>query len=168
MDQALAGFRQMMSGQATDSLTSTGLQGLGMSKNAANLTDAGISVVGSLGAGIGTAGVRAAQIAATDPLAQGMSTWKILTQWEKGSVALTTEDFSALGGLETSPLAKAQMMAAGVNAAGETFSTSTNFLQEIAIGTKLIGTGLTPIGYLGSGVLGAGAAAAAGAHAHGK
>ncbi|MEZ5123894.1 MAG: RHS repeat-associated core domain-containing protein [Solirubrobacterales bacterium] len=50
-DVTVSGARTMWNGEQTDTLTSQGLQELGMSRGAANLTDAGISVVGSLGAG---------------------------------------------------------------------------------------------------------------------
>ena len=50
LDTIQAGARQLWTGQHTDSLTSTGLQALGVSKPVANIVDAGISVVGTLGA----------------------------------------------------------------------------------------------------------------------
>jgi hypothetical protein len=59
LDQVQAGTRQAISGNHVDSFTSGDLQMLGMSQNAANLTDAGISIVGSLGAGAATVGIRA-------------------------------------------------------------------------------------------------------------
>jgi RHS repeat-associated protein len=49
-DTTQSGARTMWNGAPVDSFTSQGLQGLGMSRTAANLTDAGISVVGTLGA----------------------------------------------------------------------------------------------------------------------
>ena len=49
-DTAVSGFRTMWNGRPVDTLTSTGLQKAGMSNTAANLTDAGISIVGTLGA----------------------------------------------------------------------------------------------------------------------
>ncbi|OQB95194.1 MAG: tRNA3(Ser)-specific nuclease WapA precursor [Verrucomicrobia bacterium ADurb.Bin118] len=65
LDQIQAGFRQAWSGGHVDSLTSSGLQAAGMSPTAANLTDAGISIVGSFGAGFATQGIRATELAAT-------------------------------------------------------------------------------------------------------
>lgn len=50
-DVTVSGGRTMYEGEQVDTLTSQGLQAAGMSREAANLTDAGISVVGSLGAG---------------------------------------------------------------------------------------------------------------------
>ncbi|SNX67457.1 RHS repeat-associated protein [Cereibacter ovatus] len=48
-DVTVSGARTMWNGAPVDTLTSQGLQEVGMSRTAANLTDAGISVVGSLG-----------------------------------------------------------------------------------------------------------------------
>ena len=52
VDSFQTGFRQMISGQQATSLTSSGLQAAGMSPTAANLTDAGISIVGTAGTSI--------------------------------------------------------------------------------------------------------------------
>jgi hypothetical protein len=60
VDTFQSGIRQMWTGKAVDSITSTGLQAAGMSPQAANLTDAGISVVGSFGAGAATRGLTVA------------------------------------------------------------------------------------------------------------
>jgi hypothetical protein len=49
-DQIQAGLQQLFSGNQVSSLTSQGLQAAGMSPTAANLTDAGISIVGTAGA----------------------------------------------------------------------------------------------------------------------
>jgi len=116
VDQVIAGIRQSTGGSYVDSFTSSNLQMLGMSRNVANITDSGISIVGSMGAGVATAGIRAAHIAATDKLAQGFTRMQVLSQWESGSRALLWDDFSQLGGYSTSPLAKAAMMEASINA----------------------------------------------------
>lgn len=50
-DQFQTGIQKLWTGQDVDSLTSQGLQAAGVSRNWANGIDAGISVVGSLGAG---------------------------------------------------------------------------------------------------------------------
>jgi len=63
-DQAVAGFRQLWTGQATDSFTSSGLQAAGLSRTQANLVDAGISIVGTAGTSVTTASIRSAEIAA--------------------------------------------------------------------------------------------------------
>jgi len=52
VDSFQTGFRQMISGQQATSVTSSGLQAAGMSPTAANLTDAGISIVGTAGTSI--------------------------------------------------------------------------------------------------------------------
>ena len=65
IDTFQAGVRQMWTGEHVDSMTSQNLQAAGMSSRAANLTDAGINVVGSFGAGFATTGVRAVTLSAT-------------------------------------------------------------------------------------------------------
>ena len=160
LDQVQAGFRTAFTGQATDSVTSSGLQAIGVPQRAANIADAGISIVGSLGAGSATASIRAAQIAAADPLANGLSTVQIITRYETGSKALNPADWKALGELTTTPLAKAAMMEQGVDAAGQSYQLTTTLLQRLGTSVTLANTGLTPLGYFGSGVLGATAGAA--------
>ena len=49
-DTTVSGARQLVTGEHADTLTATGLQAAGMSKSTANLVDAGISVVATLGA----------------------------------------------------------------------------------------------------------------------
>ncbi|HET7559477.1 MAG TPA: RHS repeat-associated core domain-containing protein, partial [Limnochordia bacterium] len=51
VDTTVSGARQLVTGHQADTLTSTALQAAGMSKRSANLVDAGIGVVGTLGAG---------------------------------------------------------------------------------------------------------------------
>lgn len=161
IDQAMTGFRQMFTGTQATSLTSQGLQAAGMSANTANTVDAGISVVGSMGAGSLSASTRIAQIRAADPLAASMSNWQLLRAYDQGSRALTNADYIALGGASTTPLAKAQMMAQGVNAAGEPYVVATNLAQQTATSVRLAGTGLTPSAQATAGAIGAAAAGAA-------
>lgn len=59
LDQVQAGLRQVFTGCGVDSFTSQGLQSAGLSQSSANLVDAGISVVGSLGTGAATQAIRA-------------------------------------------------------------------------------------------------------------
>ena len=54
LDQTQAGIRTLVSGQTTDTLTSTALQKAGVPRPYANLIDAGISIVGTVGLGIAT------------------------------------------------------------------------------------------------------------------
>jgi len=56
-DQFQAGIRQLITGEETDSLTSTGLQKFGMSRDNSNIIDMGISLVGGGVAGT-TGGTR--------------------------------------------------------------------------------------------------------------
>lgn len=77
VDTVQSGVRQAASGREVDSFTSQGLQAAGMSRTAANLTDAGIGIVGSLGAGalakapaiVGTVAEAAPAVARTLPAA---------------------------------------------------------------------------------------------------
>ena len=62
LDQVQAGLRQLFTDCNTRSFTSKGLQAAGLSPSTANLVDAGISVVGSAGAGLGAQAVRAGGI----------------------------------------------------------------------------------------------------------
>jgi RHS repeat-associated protein len=59
MDAFLAGINQAWSGVETDTLTSQAIQGLGLSRDTANIIDAGISIAGSAGAGMARGGALA-------------------------------------------------------------------------------------------------------------
>jgi len=65
-DVTVSGARTMWNGAPVETLTSQGLQAAGMSRRAANLTDAGISVVGTLGASLA---IRAPAVAPSVSLA---------------------------------------------------------------------------------------------------
>jgi len=54
VDTMVSGWRTLWSGQDVDTFTSQGLQAAGMERRTANLVDAGIGVVGSLGSSAGT------------------------------------------------------------------------------------------------------------------
>ncbi len=167
IDQIQAGIRQAFYGGRVDSATSLGLQAAGMSPTAANLTDAGISIVGSFGAGYATASIRASQIVAADPTrTAGLTTMEVLDKWEDGSQALWRKDWVALGG-EASPqstvLQRAEMMEQGLDMAGNAYQVESGLGAGIVQGTKLAlgvygseGMGLTPLAYYWSGVFGAG------------
>ena len=92
IDTIQSGIRQAASGEQVDSFTSMGLQAAGMSNGTANLVDAGISVVGSLGAGGVSATTKVAAIAATEEAA-GMTTTQIIIGVEQGSRALPDATF---------------------------------------------------------------------------
>jgi RHS repeat-associated protein len=151
LDTIQAGWRQMLSGQRVDSLTSTGLQKLGMSQTAANLTDAGIGVVGSAGAGAFSGLTKLSELS-TLPEAQGLSNWQIINYADKGSAQLPTELWEELGGANTSTLYKGLQLAQG------NYNSSLNILG--AAGNA--GSGLTAFGDLGVGALGTGTNAAVG------
>lgn len=123
-----------------------------MSQNAANLTDAGISIVGSLGAGFATAPLRVATLQLSDTLAtEGLTASDILSYNEMGSQALNNADFMALGGNETSTLFKAPYINDWIDTSGNPLTTQ--WYQQSGI--NLIGTGNTPYANMASGGLGA-------------
>lgn len=146
LDTIQSGIRQAITGRTVDSFTSMGLQAAGMSRNGANITDAGISVVGSVGTGVFNAATKVAAIAAT-PEAAGMSTWQILRAVDSGSKALPGQVYGQLGGQATSAIEKATMMAQGTIQG----TSGINLLQA----TRLAPTGLTPLADLGAGASGA-------------
>ncbi|RPI94809.1 MAG: toxin, partial [Chloroflexi bacterium] len=156
-DVAVSGARTMWNGTQVDTFTSQGLQAAGMSRTAANLTDAGISIVGSVGAGTATAAIKVSGIATTEPLAQGLSTPQILSRVESGSRALNNADYARLGGQATSAMAKAEMIKAGVDATRESYQLTTTAVQSFSKSLQLIPTGPTPLADIGLGVLGAAA-----------
>lgn len=96
LDQAQAGFRQMLDGGHVSSLTSQGLQALGLPPLAADLADAGLSLAGG-GASL-LQGGRSLATHAADPLAEGLSLFEILKRVEIGSQALKGEEYTRLGG----------------------------------------------------------------------
>ena len=76
IDTTQLGVRTAINGEQVDSFTSLGLQELGMSRTAANLTDAGISIAGSVASGVAAAATRApaAATAVTEGGAQTVPT----------------------------------------------------------------------------------------------
>jgi hypothetical protein len=60
LDTLQSGLRQAFSGDQVDTMTSNGLQAAGMSRNAANLVDTGISIGFSLGASSASGAIRSA------------------------------------------------------------------------------------------------------------
>jgi len=68
-DTTVSGVRTMWNGAPVDTFTSQGLQAAGMSRTAANLTDAGIGVVGTLGASAVTRAPAVAAAVRTAPAA---------------------------------------------------------------------------------------------------
>jgi hypothetical protein len=65
-----------------------------------------------------TAAFKVAAVQASDPLAQGLGFGQIVNQTNVGAQALLNQDYLALGGANTTSLAKAAMVDAGVDAAG--------------------------------------------------
>jgi RHS repeat-associated protein len=99
LDNVQAGLRQMWTGEHVDSVTSQGLQAAGMSQQAANLTDAGLGIVGSAGAGLATTGFRAATLATT--ASPAVANASILTQikyYEAGQTSFSGSVFNTTYG----------------------------------------------------------------------
>jgi RHS repeat-associated protein len=145
LDTVKSGIHSAIRGEAVDSYSSRGLQKAGVKRSTANLIDAGVTIVGSLGAGAATGGIKIVG-AAKDPLAKGMKLMQVAIAVEKGSRALKAADYAALGGKSTSALAKAEMFEKGINAAGELFKVTTTFGQRVLQSLKLLPTGFTPLG----------------------
>jgi len=159
LDTLQAGYRQMISGEHVDTFTSERIQDQGVSRQNANLVDAGIGMAGSMGAGFGTRALSAINIAAKYPLeTAGMNSAEILDRWETGSRALTDYDFKILGGTSTSPLFKAASIEQGVNLVGETMATAQRPFGPLLssyLSASLWYTGLTPNAASGAGILSA-------------
>ena len=136
-DTFQAGFRQAVTDEETDSMTSQRLQSAGLSRTQANLADAGIGLAAG-GAGLLSGASKTASIMRSSEAA-GMSIPQALGAWERGSVALNTADYYALGGPATSALSKAAQMT-------NDFQQTTTKLQRIGSSLSLANTGLTPIG----------------------
>ena len=118
-------------------MTSQRLQSAGLSRTQANLADAGIGLAAG-GAGLLSGASKTASIMRSSEAA-GMSIPQALGAWERGSVALNTADYYALGGPATSALSKAAQMT-------NDFQQTTTKLQRIGSSLSLANTGLTPIG----------------------
>lgn len=145
-DTFQAGMRQAMSGEEVDTYTSQGLQGLGMSPQAANLVDAGIGLVAG-GAGLISGASKTATIVRAAE-GTGMTVRQALRAWDVGSQALNNADYLALGGQLTNPLQKAKMIEEG-------FELTTTFGERTLKSMQLWNTGLTAEGDLFAGFLSA-------------
>ena len=96
VDQFQAGIRQLWTGNQVDSLTSQNLQAVGMSQNAANFTDAGISAVGTFGASFGTTAIRAVDLSSTAVSAE-VANASLITKigyYEAGQLSLSSDAYS--------------------------------------------------------------------------
>jgi hypothetical protein len=119
-----------------------------MSQNAANLTDAGITIVGSSVAG-GLAAYSSFVNAASVSASEGLSAAQILTRADGGARALNMTDFGALEGQGTSDLAKMAMIESGVNTSGASYQLTTTFSQRLSSAWDLWNTGSKALGSLG-------------------
>jgi hypothetical protein len=156
LDQIGAGIAEIAVDHPVDSLTSQGLQALGMSKTAANLTDMGISIVGSLGSSLYTTQLKLlAVVAADEAMAEGLGPLRLIRRYDIGSQALKHSEYLRLGGETTTALEKAMLIEHGIDAAGNPLRLTTNIAQRLWWAAKLIGTGPTPGGYLSIGITGA-------------
>jgi RHS repeat-associated protein len=142
-DQALAGLRDLFTGCHHDSFTSQGLQAAGLSQSNANLVDAGISVVGSLGAGGSAQAIRAG---ATEAGA-GLSNAERIMYYEIGQKNLGTAAYQGLENM--TPVERGLEIARqqGLAKALMPFSSGGN--------AGALATWPTPLGAGGAGALGA-------------
>ena len=158
VDTFQAGVRQLFTGEHTDSMTSTNLQAAGMSPRAANLTDAGISVVGSLGAGLATTGVRVVTLSATAaPEVAGASLLTKIKYYEAGQTSFPGSVFNATYANIPNTLDRgAQILADYGSLLGVAKAGSTTF----GLAENTLRFGPTPLasGALGSALGGAGTA----------
>jgi RHS repeat-associated protein len=142
IDTIQAGIRQAMSGAENDTFTSQGLQATGMSRNSANLVDAGIGLAAGGASLISGASKSASVMRAAE--GTGMSARQAFNAWEAGSQALNNADFAALGGRLTNPIQKAAQIENG-------FQLTTTNLERTLKSLQLWNTGLTPTADLAAG-----------------
>jgi len=147
-DILVSGINEAITGRSdrsTDTYTSQFLQGHGVSRTNANLIDAGIGVVGSLACGIANAAVKATRLAAKYPAATaGLNKWQILWQYDRGSMALPDDAYTALGGDATTPYYKYPYIKQGfvIGEDGTRYNTKVPYMRKAC---DLIGTGATPL-----------------------
>jgi RHS repeat-associated protein len=111
-DTVIAGVRQVAAGEQRDTLTSTGLQAAGLSRRTANLADAGISVVGTLGAGLATRAPGVVAAARTAP-ASGEGLVHLTTA--RSAAAIETSQTLGTGGtIYAGPASLAEASGAGI------------------------------------------------------
>ena len=145
LDTMQAGFRQFTAplldlnvraeDDEVDTFTSEGLQHFGLNRQEANLVDASIGIVGSLGAGAVTTSSKISAIRATDEAAEGLSTGQIIWRNDIGSKALKTADYESLGGASTTAIQKAGLM--------NNHTLTTTIFDRVLTGIKLTHTGPT-------------------------
>jgi len=129
IDTIQAGFRQAITGNEVDSLTSQAIQSTGVSRSTSNLVDAGLGLASGVG-GIANGASRIPQMLNTGRAAGVTNPLRTAYYYEKGSSALLTDDFIALGGRNTSAVEKGISLSNG-------FETSTNMLQGLGKGFTL-------------------------------
>lgn len=142
IDTFQSGLRQAYFGEEVDTVTSHGLQSIGISRRNANLIDTGICVVGSLGAGTISAATKALTLARTEEGA-GMSILELLRTANAGSRALPNIIYDQMIsdiGKNASPLVKAEYIR-GLNLQQGVIP----FICEIGKGIWLVPTGGTAL-----------------------
>lgn len=137
IDTIQAGIRQAMSGEETDTFTSQGLQAAGMSRNSANLADAGLGLV-SGGAGL-IAGASKTSTIIKAAEGTGLTTRQAFRAWEVGSQALNNTDFAALSKVASNPIQRAIQIENG-------FPLTTTSAERTLKSLQLWNTGLTATG----------------------
>jgi len=137
IDTIQAGIRQAMSGEEVDTFTSQGLQSAGMSRNSANLVDAGLGLAAG-GAGLISGASKTSTIIKAAE-GTGMTTRQAFKAWEVGSQALNNADFAALSKFATNPIQRAIQIENG-------FPLTTTAAERTLKSLQLWNTGLTPAG----------------------
>ncbi len=135
VDSFQTGFRQMISGQQADSLTSQGLQAAGVPQTYANLTDAGISVIGTAGTSFFGAS------SATGPLVQ-------LTDSAGAAGINSSGTLIGEGGIYAGPLANADASGLGVTWSTGLLPSSYEAAVPIPAAAEGAFSSVTPIGPL--------------------
>jgi RHS repeat-associated protein len=139
IDTIQAGFRQAISGDEIDTGTSMAMQGAGLSRNTANMVDAGIGLASGAAGLASGASKTAAMMRASE--ASGLSLRQALSLYDEGAQALNNADFVALSKIASTPLQRGQEIRNG-------FVLTTTATQRLTQSLKLANTGLTPSGDL--------------------
>jgi len=156
VDQFQAGVRQAFTHQQVDSLTSVALQETtGMSRNTANLVDAGISVAGSIGAGLGTTVIRAQSALSSE--AVNAPLWRQVLYHEIGQKTLPDDASTFYSTWFANPVDRGAAIVA--DQGWSQALRPQNAGWTLGIG-KTFATGPTPLGWGGSAALFIGGATA--------
>jgi RHS repeat-associated protein len=137
LDQVQAGLRQLFGGcGSVDSFTSQGLQMMGLSRSGANIADAGISVVGSVGAGAAAQGIRAGA-----SVSQPADAMRRIVQYEIGQQTMSPASYVKYGKI-ADPVERGAQIAADRGGLAKGLIPEAGGLTQFP---KTIPKGLTPL-----------------------